>query len=68
MSEKTQEEDGYQSIMRFRIKDTRLDMAGAFFGWIDEWCEENGFGKALICNDPEGFTVVWAKTKRGSIK
>lgn len=38
-------------------------MAGAFFGWIDEWCVENGFGKALMGFDPEGYSVVWAKRK-----
>lgn len=68
MDEKEMDELGYEALMRFRIKDTRLDMAGAFFSWIDEWCLYNGYGKALVGGDPEGYTMVCVKRKQGDVK
>jgi hypothetical protein len=61
MNEETAREQGYTPIMRFKIKDTRLDMAGDFFCWIGEWCQENGFGEALLGSDHECYTLVLVK-------
>lgn len=63
MDEKTAKEQGYEVVMRFKLGPTRLDMAGAFFGWISEWCRENGYGESLVGWGEEGFTAVLVKRK-----
>ena len=63
MNEETAREQGYTPIMRFKIKLTRLDMAGDFFCWIGEWCQEKGFGKPIVGVDDESYTLVLVKEK-----
>jgi len=64
MNEDQAKEQGYEVVMRFKLGPTRLDMAGAFFGWINEWCRENDFGESLVGWDHEGYTTVLVKVKQ----
>lgn len=64
MSDKTPEQDGYESIAI--IKQAQMSFLTDLMNWMSEqWFPENGYdGKeAIMRNTPQGFYEIMAKPK-----